>query len=358
MKDSFQEFFTTTNAAWEAMLLMCSEAQTSIDMEQYIFTNDKIGARFLELFIKKSKDGVRIRLLCDTAGSYSFYTSRIPEELRHIGIEVRFFNIISPWRIHNFFSWFFRDHRKLLIVDGVVACIGGVGIREDMKRWRDTCVKVQGEIAIEIQSTFNEMWYAAKKKNIFIRIKRSRGYKKGPNIITNAPYPQRRYMYYQLINAIRNSKKYVYLTTPYFVPDPRLLYVLQRAVGRSVDVQIIVPKTSDSVIVNRASHSFFYDLLSSGIRIHQHDGDFIHAKTAVIDDRWATLGSFNFDNLSFTYNHEANIVSTDKKCIETIKEHFKSDAQKSEEVFIEQWLVRPVLWKFREFCIIPFRRFL
>jgi cardiolipin synthase len=184
MEKNPPQFFTRTEHAWEAMLHECAKAETTIDMEQYIFTNDTVGARFIELFIKKQKEGVKVRLICDTVGSYYFYNSPTPQELRRIGIEIRFFNIVSPWRIHNIFSWYFRDHRKILIVDGKTAMTGGVGVREDMKNWRDTHVKVTGHIVEEIQNTFNEMWVLAAEKNIFARIRRSRLQPRKINFVT------------------------------------------------------------------------------------------------------------------------------------------------------------------------------
>lgn len=358
MEEKVLKFFTQSDTAWEAMLEACEKATVSIDMEQYIFTNDSIGKRFLEIFIKKRKEGVAIRLLCDTVGSYYFYNSIVPEELQILGIEIRFFNIIDPWRIGNFFSWYFRDHRKILVVDGMVGIIGGVGIREDMAFWRDTCVQMNGEGAQEMQHTFNDMWRLSARKNIFERIKQSRIVTKSKYVVTNAPYPRRRFLYRQLINTIRGAKKSVLLTTPYFVPNPHLVWALKFVAKRGVDVRIIVPHTSDNILVNRASHSFFFDLLSSSIRIYEYSGNFIHTKTAIVDGRWCTFGSLNFDNLSFTYNHEANIISTNNIFVNTLTEHFENDLEKCNEVHIDDWIKRPFSWKFREFLILPFRRFL
>ncbi len=358
MDTKTHHFFTKTEDAWEAMLAACKEARVSIDLEQYIFTNDDVGRQFIEIFIQKIKEGVKVRLICDTVGSYYFYNSSIPQTLRAAGIEIRFFNIISPWRIHNCFSWYFRDHRKILIVDGKTAFVGGVGIRESMRSWRDTNVMVTGRIIEEIQKTFNEMWILVAEKNIFARIRRSRQQHKKINFVTNSPYPRRRFLYHQFIEAIRSSKKYVYLTTPYFVPNQKLLRTLTNAVRRGVDVRVVVPKTSDTVLVNRASHSFFYELLDSGVRIYQYPKDFIHAKTAIVDDTWSTIGSFNFDNLSFLYNHEANIVSMDRVFTKILKDQFLTDTEHSEEVTLNEWEKRPILWKLREFMVLPIRRFL
>lgn len=358
MEKTSAQFYTESASAWEAMLSACTEAKNTIEMEQYIFENDSIGGRFIEIFKQKQKAGVRVRLIYDTVGSYYFYKSPTVKELRRLGVQIRFFNIISPWRIHNIFSWYFRDHRKILVVDGKVGFTGGVGIREDMKYWRDTNVKVEGHVVEEMQNAFNEMWVLTAEKNIWQRIKRARLYQKKINFVTNTPYLRRKFLYKRVIEAIRFSKEYVFITTPYFIPNQKLIKVLRKAIRRGVDVRIIVPKTLDLSIVSRASHSFFYELLLHGVRIFQYNGNFIHTKTAVIDDKWSTVGSFNFDNLSFTYNHEANIISTEYGFINELKNHFENDLMKCQEVKIEEWIKRPIAWKIREFIIMPFRRFI
>lgn len=358
MEKNKPQFFTETNDAWEAMLAACENARESIDIEQYILTPDSIGERFIHLFIRKAREGVKIRILCDTVGSYGFFNSSIPDELRRIGIEVRFFNIISSWRIPNILSWYFRTHRKIMIIDHQSAFVGGVGIREDMRDWRDTEVHIDGSIIKEIQDTFEEMWKITAEDGVFARIKKFRFHTIGTKFITNAPYPRRRFLYHRFVEVIRGSRKYVYLTTPYLVPDRRFLRVLRLAAYRGVDVRIMVPRASDFSIVHRAAHSFFTKLLSYGIRIYEYEGRFLHAKTAVIDDEWATLGSFNLDSFSFTYNHEANVVSTDSYFIETLKNHFEHDMVSCREVLKEEWDKRPMSWKIREWFIMPFRRFL
>jgi phosphatidylserine/phosphatidylglycerophosphate/cardiolipin synthase-like enzyme len=180
-------FFTSSHTAWDAMLTMIASAQKTIDIEQYIFENDEIGHEFLTALIEKAKAGVRVAMVLDTVGSYYFYASGIAEQMRAVGIEIRFFNVVSPWRLHYLFSFFFRTHRKILVVDGTQALIGGVGIRNDMKHWRDTSVLVTGAIVKEIATTFNEMWSLAQSKNIWKRLKKITKQKKHLVFLTNAP---------------------------------------------------------------------------------------------------------------------------------------------------------------------------
>ncbi|MBY0328526.1 hypothetical protein K2Q02_00295, partial [Patescibacteria group bacterium] len=254
-------------------------ARTSIEIEQYILDPDSIGKAFIELLIRKRQEGVHIRILCDMVGSYALYTSNIPHVLKEIGIEIRFFNIIKPWRVHTMSSWIFRDHRKLMTIDNSIGFVGGVGIRSDMKTWRDTHVKVTGSIVKEMHIAFEEMWETAGTENFWKRMKQTRRFTKGFHFLTNSPFILKRFIYQELIQAIRNSRHYVYITTPYFIPDRRLRRVLRLAAKRGIDVRILLPKHSNHEIVDRASRTIFDTLLSSGVRIFLYTEEMLHAKT-------------------------------------------------------------------------------
>lgn len=347
-----------TEDSWLAMKEACLNARTSIDIEQYIFEQDEIGQEFLDILITKSKLGVHVRILVDMVGGYSFYSSDLPKILRDIGIQVRFFNIIKPWRISTFSSWFFRDHRKVLVIDGNTGFVGGVGIRSDMKLWRDTNVKVNGSITKEMRHGFEEMWEAAASENFFGRMKRTGKFVKGFQFITNSPVIYKRYMYRELIAAFRNAQNYIYITTPYFIPDRRLRRVLRLAANRGVDVRIIIPETSDFPPTDGASRTYFDGLLSAGARIFLYTEKMIHAKTAVVDDNWSTVGSFNLDYLSFFYNYEANIVSTKEGFALEVKGLFNKDLLQSKEIHLDEWRKRGILKKISEYMWLPFRRFL
>lgn len=358
MRQTRWQFYLKSDDAWEAMLSACKSARKSIDMEQFIFSPDSIGNRFIDVFKQKQKEGVRVRFICDMVGSVPFYNSPIPEELEKLGVEIQFFNVISPWRINNFFSWFFRDHRKILVVDKEIAITGGVGIREDMKDWRDTMIAMNGPIVNELSLAFEEMWSVAKGKNFLHRIRKSRRYVKGFHFITNSPYWKKRFLYHTILDAMKSARSYIYITTPYFIPDGRLTRVLQQATQRGVDVRVLVPEKSDHALVELASAAHYEMLMRDGIKIYQYKGEFLHAKTIVIDDEWATVGSFNMDSLSFIYNHEANIVSTDPVFTEAVLRHFLGDIRISKMIEKKSWLKRPWLQKAKEYCCIPIRGFL
>ncbi len=358
MPENSCKIYASTEETWEAMLEACERAEVSIDIEQYIFTNDEIGARFLEIFKRKAREGVRIRLLIDTAGSYAFYQSSVPSELRKLGIEVRFFNIISPWRIHNFFSWFFRNHKKTLVVDGRVGFTGGTGIGYHMRSWRDTNGRVEGEVVREMTDCFLEMWELANDRDLLSRLRKWRSYREKVDFVTNSPYFKKRFLYHTLLRELLRAKKSIFLTTPYLIPDRRLIRTLRKAVKRGVEIKIIVPEVLDVLIVATASNSSFEELLKAGVRIFRYQPRILHAKTAVVDEEWATYGSFNLDSLSFRYNYEANIVTYDPYSASEIQKHFLADIKESREVLLSEWKRRPLVRKVQEFFVAPFRGFL
>jgi len=354
------KFYLYGKDAIDAMLRACESATETIDLEHYIFHDDTTGLRLIEILRSRARAGVKVRVLCDAVGSWNLYTSRFPADMRADGIEVRFVNIISPWRVKNFLSWFFRDHRKILIIDKRVGFTGGVGFRDDMHSWRDTTVEVHNKIVGEMLSTFNEMWTRAADRRWTSRIRKAKQYARGFQFLTNSPYFRRRYLYYGIIDAIRNAKQYVYVTTPYFVPDRRLARVLKLAAKRGVDVRILLPNRNSEpeLFVGWATQSHYEKMLEAGARIFEYKKSFLHSKTIVIDDEWATVGSFNLDSLSTVYNYEANIVSTDTSLVETLRGHFTQDLFDSEEVTRPEWLKRPLTQRVREILVWPIRRFL
>ncbi len=347
------EFYTQSDSAWEAMLADIDRAEKTVDMEQYIFAADRIGLRFIELFQKKAKEGVKIRLLCDTAGSVSFYRSALPGALRDQGIDVRFFNEINPARINNFTSNLFRDHRKILVVDGSVAHVGGVGVQEHMALWRDTNMRLVGPIIPVIGQSFEDAW-AGSTRGFRIKYTTPVAEIDKFTFLTNSPSLKQRHIFHVLKEKIKASEKYIYLNTPYFIPDFGLARVLRRAAKRGVDIRLIVPRIADHLFINHARESYFTRAMKSGIKIYFYEPKMMHAKTAIIDDTWATAGSFNLDNLSFFFNHEANIASSDSIFIKELRDQFFRDLGSCKEIKYEEWIKRPLSKKFLELITWPF----
>jgi cardiolipin synthase len=353
MSPTTWKFYTRSADAWEAMYADCSAARESIDIEQFIFGNDAIGGRFFELLKRKSSEGVRIRITCDAVGSFGFLNSNVGDSLRAAGIDVVFFNRINPWRIRNFSSWFLRDHRKILLVDRSVAHIGGVGIEDSMKDWRDSNVRLTGHVVSEIQAGFDRMW-ATPSRYKFSQYKPL--FEKGEDFsfLLNSPQFRGRYIYHDFRKTINKAKSYIYLTTPYFVPSIIIFTSLIRAARRGVDVRILVPGSSDVRIADIAAGSYFLLALNAGIKIYIYDKNVIlHAKTGVADDTWGSIGSANIDNLSLLLNFEGNLRSSDPLFIAALKQQFMNDISVSRLLTKEDWITRPFLLKILEIITWP-----
>ena len=339
------------------MFADCEQAKVSIDFEQYIFEHDAIGAKFMHLLERKAAEGVKVRLLCDTAGSYNFYNSVHHRHLLRMGVEVEFFNIISPWRINNYSSWLFRDHRKVLVVDSHIGYIGGVGIHQRMHNWRDTHVRIEGSVVHELQYIFDQMWNRT-KEGVFFRFKKPQPSTKNFYFLTNSPRFHQRFIYHNLIDAIRGAERSIYLTTPYFIPDLRLLRVLRLAARRGVDVRLIVPNASDHPIVDIATQSYFWILLKAGVKVYEYRDHVLHAKTTIIDDDWGSVGSSNLDNLSLVFNYEANLVSTNHTFVHELRGHFLADLERSHKISFKAWKERSLIQKIAEIVSWPIHKFL
>ncbi len=357
--DTSWQLYVRTEDAWQAMLNDCAKATRSIDLEQYIFLNDDIGKKFIDVFLRKAREGVKVRMLIDAAGSFSVYLSNLQKELKSKGIELLFFNPFPTWVISNTTSWFFRDHRKILVVDQSVAHTGGVCGQENMATWRDTHVRVEGPLVKLMAEGFERMWEGSLWKEFFhFRAKRPQILPDGFGFYTNSPHYGQRYFYWSLLDAIRGARKYIYLTSPYFIPDRRMFTALRLAAQRGGDVRILTVHKSDHNFIDFASSYYISPATRRGIRYYRYSASMLHAKSTVIDGRWATVGSSNIDNWSFVYNYEANIVGTAPKFVEEIKNMFLSDLTDAKEVNYAEWHRRPWLRKVLEKLARPLHRFM
>ena len=357
MPDFDWKLYLNTHEAWQAMYADCEKAKETIDCEMFIFAADVIGRRFIDLFIKKTAEGVRVRLLLDMVGSHPFYISGLPEELSRYGIEVRFFNPISLWRITNFTSNFFRMHKKLLVIDRRIVHTGGVNIRDDMEFWMDANVRLQSELAEEASAIFARMWRIVENGK-FLPFQKHSVYVKNFAFRTNSPHFRQRFFYNELVEVIRNAKKYVYLTTPYFVPDIRLLRVIRLAAKRGVDVRILLPLSSNYKSIDLAGQSFFTLLLKAGVKIYRHSKPMLHAKTAVVDRDWSTVGSFNLDSQSLLLNYELNVVGNSHDFAFELQEIFLKDLQHAKPVLAQEWYKRSFWLKSLEAVTWPIHKLL
>jgi cardiolipin synthase A/B len=348
---------TSTKEAWQTMLKMCESAKDSIYMEQFLFEPDQYGREFLDIFIKKSKEGVTVKLIFDSLYSRGLSQSLYIDALQHAGVKVKFFNWILPFSKHNKKLLYFRNHRRLLIVDRKVMFTGGICIHKKMESWRETCIKISGPVVDQSVAVFDKTWRQVYKKHSLRLGTQSKTGMDGFSYITHAPLLGERYLYRRLIEAIRQSEKTIYITTPYFLPDRRLERVLCLAARRGVDVNILMPKISNHPLVDIGAHTFFEKLLEKGIKIHRYK-EMIHAKTVCIDNDWGMIGTMNLDNISLRYNFESGLIINQAVCLEELRSVFIKDLRNSERLSMHEWQKRSILQRLKERLIWPIRKFL
>jgi cardiolipin synthase len=352
------KIYDSNEKAWEAMITDCARAEKSIVLETFIFVTDDFSQRLIDVCTERAAAGVRVRFLWDAWGSFSFFGSNIVEDLKKKGIELVFWKTIVPayYKVSNFRSWFFRNHRRTLVIDEKIGYTGSMCVNDRMKNWRDTNLRIEGSIVSEMQNAFDRMWARALDQKPLP--KRWKARHREFRYITNYPVPGRRHLYNDLVESIRHARKYIYITTPYLVPTRRLSRVLRLAAHRDVDVKIIMPGVSNHPFIDLAARTFFSSMLSSGVKIFLYQSENIHGKTAVIDDDWASVGTMNMDAISLLYNFEANIVSISAKFAEEMAAHFVHDLQNAKEITLAEWEGRSFLQKWLEFPARLVRKFL
>jgi cardiolipin synthase A/B len=356
------ELFTTSKKAWESMLKSIESAEKSIDIEQFILWNDESGQLFFEALKKKAKEGVKVRLLVDTVGSFAFYLSNIPRKLEKAGVAVEFFNPFVPWHPRNRSLWYFRDHRRILIVDEKEAFTGGICISKEMEEWRDTHMKIIGPVVESILKTFNQMWLIQQRPGERLEHRfRSKedifNDDDGFCYMNTAPIPGKRHLYKTLLKLIKLSKQEILITTPYFAPDAKLLRLLLQVARRGIKVKLLLPRRSNHPAVDYAFQSFVPEILNSSVEIYYYK-KMIHAKTIVIDGEYSIIGSLNLDNISLRYNFEGSLVMKDKNISKDLIEIWNEDMKSSNLLTFQTHRSRPWKYKLYTFSIYPFRKLL
>lgn len=336
-----------TSEAWEEMLDSLSEAKVSIDLENFIvcdFCSGQIGYRLLEILKAKARDNVRVRLLVDAVGSFDFLTSDKQTELEEVGIEVKVFKTLPTKRIYDFLGLFLRDHRKLLIIDGKEAFIGGVCFQGCQVDWRDLNIKLSGEIVNNLQVAFDNMFVSLGK------VKLKQISKTRDNFAVLSGAPRNRQIYHEMLRAVRQAKLNIIILTPYFAPPTKLLIALARASRRGVKITFLFSKQTDNAVGDLVLRSYIFFLLKRSMKVFFCIDTVNHGKAMVVDDRWVTVGSANFDRLSLLYNNELNIMSENKMFVDDLAQVLNEVKTSSEEINLNEWKRRD--WKERIFEIL------
>jgi cardiolipin synthase len=353
-------------ATFEAMFTAIRNAKQHINLETYIIEDDEVGNRFADALIDKQVQGVQVNLIYDSVGAIKTPKAFF-KRLTDSGIKVLEFNPINPLKAKKGWNVNQRDHRKLLIVDGQTAFVGGINIssvyssgsfvqqagasREEKVPWRDTHMQVEGPVVGEFQKLFLATWEKQKGDQLAAETYLPQLSNKGREVVRaigSSPDEPYTLIYATLISAISSAETGVYLTNAYFVPDPQLLAALKDAAQRNVDVKIILPSHSDSSLVFHVGRSFYEELLSAGVKIYERRDALLHAKTALIDGVWSTIGSTNLDWRSFLHNDEVNAVILGQEFGAQMQAMFDKDLASSNAITLEQWNQRSISMRLKE----------
>lgn len=368
-------------ATYKAMFAAIRAAPDHINLETYIFEDGEIGSEFASLLLKKQADGVQINVIYDSVGSITTPRAFF-DDLRAGGIQLVEFNPVNPAQVKNDKAWRLnnRDHRKLLVVDGKIAFLGGINISESYSSgsragsasprrkqaepgsgWRDTHVQIEGPVVAVFQKYFLDTWQRQSHRpltgrNYFPRLDR-RGDEIVRAIASRADSPDSP-IYLTLLSVIDHAERNIHLTNAYFVPDPKLLQALVDAARRDVDVQMILPGKTDSWAVFHAGRSHYAELLRAGVRLYERSGAILHSKTASVDGVWATIGSTNLDWRSFLHNDELNAVVLGTDFAGQMDAMFAEDRAASQAIEPEQWARRSLFLRLQEWLARRFEYWL
>ena len=365
-KDNEVRLLVDGPETYAAMLTAIGAAKENVHLETYIFNEDVVGDRFADALLEKRAAGVEVRIIYDSLGSRES-SPEFFDRMRKGGIQLVEFHPVNPAKGGNPLNANVRDHRKLLVVDGETAFTGGVNLdrnyssssvlrRRPQKAaagWRDTHIAIRGPAVAGFQRLFLSNWKegngpppedesklfpkpVARGKNL-VRVLSSLGGEGNVSPIRMA------YGY-----AMEAASERIWITQSYFGPDPDFLETMTTAAGRGVDVRIIVTGFTDSPTLLNISRSCYEQLLQAGVKIYESSDVMLHAKTAVIDGVWSTVGSSNLDYRSFIHNDEVNAVIVGEDFGTSMETMFSKDMALSTPITLEQWEKRPLFDRMKE----------
>ena len=311
-------------------------AQEYILISFYIVRDDDLGTRLKNALIAKRLQGVRVFFLYDQIGSMNLSDSYI-RELREAGVAIDGFRTTKGRK--NRFRINFRNHRKIVVVDGRVGFVGGHNVGDEylgkdpqFGRWRDTHVEVTGPLVQQLQIAFAKDWYWATETPINAEWKPTpaKGADMAAIALATGPTTDYEDCSLMFLNAITTARERIWIASPYFVPDTDIRHALQMAALRGVDVRILVPERSDSALVWLAGLYYSETMVSTGVKIYNYVDGFLHHKVMLVDHSWGAVGTANLDNRSFRLNFELTIAVFDKQFAAALEEMFDSDLRESE----------------------------
>ena len=342
---------------FESLFHDVEKAKDHIHLQYYIFRDDQIGVKLIELLTKKAKEGVKVRVLYDEMGSRRIKKKAFRPLIKAGGEVEVFFPSKVPFinlRVN------YRNHRKLVIIDGKIGYVGGFNIGDEylgkdkkFGYWRDTHLRIKGTAVKAIQTRFILDWNQASTRHDINYEERYFPYtvENGDvslQIVTSGPDSEWEQIKNGYIKMISSAKKSIYIQTPYFIPDASILDVLRIAALSGVEVHLMIPNKPDHMFVYWATLSYVGELLKAGAKVYIYDNWFLHAKTIVVDDEIASVGTANIDVRSFKLNFEVNAFIYSRQIAEKLSSIFKEDLKWSKELTLEEYKKRPLKIRFKE----------
>jgi cardiolipin synthase len=335
------------DAFYPAMLEAIRNAQDTVNFETYIFEPDEIGSQFIEAFKERARAGVEVRFLIDGFGGLKL-RKKYRDDLQQAGVKVRRFR---PIALRNLVRIYRREHRRAIVMDGLIGFTGGAAISKKWKgnvgnrhEWRDSMTRITGPMVGGIQSAFAENWLYCTGEvlagpRFFPPLER------GPGIsgisVVSSPSDSLQPIRVLFWLSFMNARKRLWISSSYFIPDLRLRAAVIERARRGVDVRILVPGNhTDAVPVQAAGRSYYQELLEAGVRIFEFNPSMMHAKTVVIDGAWSIVGSANMDERSMELNEENILGIADRKLAQAIEEGMTADYARSREIRLEEWQKR------------------
>ncbi len=325
-----------------------------IHLQYYIFEDDEIGTKIKNILIDKAQSGVKVKVIYDHVGSIHV-KNRFYNEMKKAGIEIHPFFKVAFRAFATRINW--RNHRKICIIDGKIGYIGGMNIADRYIKgvkygiWRDCHMRIEGPAISALQMSFAIDWNFMGQPSFDEKTNPQISQDENPigmQLITSGPTDTWHNIAFIFLKAIANAKKRIYIQTPYFLPTESLLKALQSAALSKIDVRIMLPRKSDSVILRHASASYIQECLNAGIKIYFYEAGMLHSKTMIIDDEFSTIGSTNFDFRSFEHNFECNMLMYSSYSNTTLSNIFYSDLKNCSRISIIKWRKRPITNKIAE----------
>ena len=346
-----------------AKLALIRSARRTINYAQYVFEDGAPAKDIADALAERCRAGIKVNVLLDAVGALAM-PNEFRDEMKDGGCRVENFRPLRPFSINRAN---YRNHRRILVVDGLVGITGGAGTSGKWSgngrqegHWRDTDIQIEGPVVEQLQGAFAENWLEATGVAIggpeyFPRRRLESKGDVDAQVVRSSPAGGGTAMYTMFLLALASARHSIHITNPYFVPDEKMIDTLLAAAKRGVEIKLLIPGAIDHNLVRQASRSEFGRLLESGVQIYEYRPALLHAKTMVVDGIWATVGSTNLDHRSFSLNDELNVAIYDVATAQKLELIFAEDLSNSRRILYDDWNHRGMASRFLELLALPLK---